>query len=151
MPKSVRDILEAEHGYKFDGNGRPADVPLLVGDEAIPPAALAAARRMDSLRSDGRAPRQRRYPWSQMHHGQSFVVGTPAERRAARMSLIAYLKTKKCHLDGDHYMISQSLGRGEGYRCWLISADEIPLADRPSSGGPSPEIEDGMPIPLPKE
>lgn len=151
MRKSVRDILEAEHGYKFDSVGRPLDVPLSVGDEAIPPTALAAARRMDSLLSDGRAPRQRRYPWSQMHHGQSFVVATPAERRAARMSLVAYLKTKKCHLDGDHYMISQSMGRGQGYRCWLISADEIPLTSRSSSGGAALEIEDGMPIPLPKE
>lgn len=153
--KTVREILEQEHGYRFDGNGMPSEVPLAMVetdgepevDETVPASAVAAARRMDSLRTMGRVPRERRYPWSVMQHGQSFVVATMAERRAARTSLLAYMKTKRCHLHGDHYMVSKSLGRGEGYRCWLISADELPLASRQAPRGAAPSVEDDHPIP----
>lgn len=148
----TQQILEQEHGYRFDGQGHlissiPVETPA-----HLPPTAKAVAKRMHHLKTEGRDPRDRRYPWNVMHHGQSFVVSTPAERRAARMSLLAYLKTKGCHLFGDYVMVSQSLGRGQGYRCWLISADEMPsVRHRPGLNGKPLAVEDGMPIPAPKE
>ena len=148
----VQQILEQEHGYRFDDQGKPvSSIPI---DDAgpLPPSAKAVAKRMHNLKSMGRDPRDRRYPWHVMQHGQSFVVATSGERRAARMSLMAYLKTKSCHLFGDYVMVSQSMGRGQGYRCWLISADEMPsVRQRPGLNDQPLAVEDGMPIPLPKE
>lgn len=143
----IKEILEKDHGYRFDGRGRSVSAIPIEDADHIPPSAKAVAKRMHNLKSTGRRPRDRRYPWHVMQHGQNFVVATPAERRAARMSLIAYMKTKECHLVGDYVMVSQSMGRGQGYRCWLISADKMPSVRRglPREGQPI-RVEDG---PLP--
>lgn len=138
----IKAKLSEEHGLIFDGNGAAYDFP--ISRDGLSAIARRIAMRMNSMTSEKRAPRDRRYPWDQMQHGNSFLVQTPAERRAARTSLRAYLKTKECHLEGDHFMVSAA--SKEGYRCWLISADLLPPAmDR----GPSTPIsvESGHPIP----
>ena len=144
----LRLLLAKDHGLAFDNKGRPFAFP--VTRTGLTPTATRIAIRMSRMSKTKRVPRDRRYPWNDMNHGDSFVVPTSAERRAARTSLNAYLKTKDCHLEGDYFMVSEAV-EGSGYRCFLVDGDLLPLARRSSSDVPAFAVERGHHIPIRKD
>lgn len=137
-PKFTAALAKA--GLHFNKDGDLYDQT--VEREPVPPSVNRAAKRLKRLTRENRGSNERRYPWDQMEHGDSFLVGTAQSRRAARSSLVVYLKTRRCHLDGEHFMVSERVP--EGFRCWLIAADRLP----PGNGEePIPTVEKNHPIP----
>jgi len=131
----------AEHGIHYSDDGQRYDQT--VDSEPMPKPVLKTAKRLKKLSRQNRGTTQRQYPWNKMEHGDSFLVGDAASRRAARTSLSAYLKSTKCHLDGEYFMVSEKTP--EGYRCWLIAAHELPAV---SFDDPKPlVVEKNHPIP----
>jgi len=121
MSTYIKSLLERDHGIRF---ARHHAYDLTVSTERPLPKHL---NRLSAISKQGRKTTERRYPWDKMDHGHSFVVHSAGERRSARNSLTLYLQSKKCHLEGHHYMVSQREEDGFGYRCWLVSSDVVPV------------------------